>query len=233
VNERFLAIARDPSIIHGVHHYCDEWCHYCTVTRRCLGFRCTEAFRKQQGRRADDPTFRSMEEVIGFTRELAVLDGSRTEELDAILSNPPGQSGLETADPLASMTWEYAVHAAFLLLPQTRELVSRTPQPAGPSAEEIVLWYHLRIYMRTVRALISRERAHGDDRLAEDANGGAKLVLVSVDRSRIALVSMRSSANGGKIDFLVDALDEIERVMVVRFPRARGFVRVGLDCPAQ
>jgi hypothetical protein len=231
MNERFLAIVRDPSIIHGVHHYCDEWCHYCAVTRRCLGFRCTEAFRKQQGRRAGDPTFRSMEEALEFTRELAALDGSRTEELDAILANPPGQSGLETADPLASTTWEYAVHAAFLLLPQTRELVSRAPQPSGPSAAEIVLWYHLRIHMRTVRALISRERAHDADPLAEDANGGAKLVLVSVDRSRTALVSMRSPANGGKIDFLVAALDDVERGIAERFPQARGFVRVGLDCP--
>ena len=26
MNPRFLAIAQDPSIIHGVHHYCDVWC---------------------------------------------------------------------------------------------------------------------------------------------------------------------------------------------------------------
>jgi hypothetical protein len=232
MNPRFLAIAQDPSIIHGVHHYCDEWCHYCPVRRRCLGFRCTEEFRKQRGRRKADSTFTSIEEAVAFTRELAILDGSRTEELDAILANPPGQSGLETADPLASVAWEYAVHAAFLLLPQTRELLSRTPQPFGPSAEEVVLWHHLRIYMRLVRSLVSRDRARGADGLAEDANGCAKLVLVSADRSRTALVSMRSPANSGKIDFLVDTLAGVERGIAERLPQAHSFVRVGLDCPA-
>jgi hypothetical protein len=37
----FLAIAKDPTIIPGVHHHCDEWCDYCLVTNRCLAFRCT------------------------------------------------------------------------------------------------------------------------------------------------------------------------------------------------
>jgi hypothetical protein len=75
MNARFLAIAQDRSTIHSVHHYCDERCHYCPVTRRCMGFRCTEEFRKQRGRCEADSTFTSMDEAIAFTRELAVLDG--------------------------------------------------------------------------------------------------------------------------------------------------------------
>jgi hypothetical protein len=232
MNARFLAIARDPSIIPGVHHFCDEWCDYCPVAGRCLEFRCTEVFRRQRGRREADSTFTSMDEAIAFTREVAAIDGSSTEELDAILANAPGESGLTTADPLASVAWEYAVDAAFFLLPQTNEILSRRPQPSGPSAGDVVLWYHLRIYMRVVRALVSRDRACGADRLVEDANGCAKLVLVSVERSRAALLSMRSAENGGKIDLLVARLDELEHGIAERFPQARGFVRVGLDCPA-
>ena len=34
----FLAIAKDPTIIPGVHHHCDEWCDCCLVTNRCLEF---------------------------------------------------------------------------------------------------------------------------------------------------------------------------------------------------
>ena len=222
MNARLLAIAQDPSISHGVHHYCDEWCHYCPVTRRCMGFRCTEEFRKQRGRREADSTFTNMEEAIAFTRELAVLDGSRTEELDAILANAPGQSGLTTADPLASVAWEYAVNAAFLLLPQTSELLSRTPQASGPSAEEVVLWHHLRIYMKLERALVSRS--------ADDANGCAKLVLVSVEKSRAALTSLRSIGRG-EVDPLIAALCDLETGLEQRFPHARRYLRAGLDCP--
>jgi pyruvate formate-lyase activating enzyme-like uncharacterized protein len=30
----FFAIAKDPTIIPGVDHHCDEWCDYCLVTNR-------------------------------------------------------------------------------------------------------------------------------------------------------------------------------------------------------
>lgn len=231
MNARFLAIAQDPSIIHGVHHYCDEWCTYCTVTDRCLGFRCTEAFRQQRGRRHGDATFASLEEAVGFTRELAVLDGSRTEELDAILAHPSGGSGLATTDPLASLAWEYAVDAAFQFTERAIALISERRRPGGPLAEEVVLWYHLRIYMKVVRALVSRERAGGDDRLLESAAGCARLALVSIDRSAAALESLRTAANAEPIDRLLTALEALRRGLEERVPQARAFVRYGLDCP--
>jgi hypothetical protein len=231
MNGRFLAIARDPSIIPGVHHYCDEWCQYCPVTHRCLGFRCTEEFRRQRRRRPADPTFASIEEAVAFTREVAVIDGSPTEDLDAILSNGPGRSGLETTDPLASVAWEYAVTTACVFTPQTITLICNGPRAFGPLAEEVVLWHHLRIYMKLVRALISRERARDGDHRAEDANGCAKLTLASIARSRTALASLRSDTNAREIDSLIARLDDLERGIDQRFPLARGYLRVGLDCP--
>jgi hypothetical protein len=39
-NSSFLAIAKDPAIISGAHHHCDEWCDYCVVTARCLTLGC-------------------------------------------------------------------------------------------------------------------------------------------------------------------------------------------------
>lgn len=231
MNPRFLAIAQDPSIIPGVHHYCDEWCSYCAVTDRCLGFRCTEAFRKQRRRGAADATFSSMEEAIAFTREVCALDGSSTEELDAIAANPRGRSGLQTGDPLAAVAWDYAVKAAFLFTAEAMTSVTAAPRAAGPAAAEVVMWHHLRIYMKLVRALVSGERSKGHDRRADDANGCAKLVLVSVDRSNAALRSLRSTANAATIDGLLIALDELTRGLERRFPLARAYVRYGLDCP--
>jgi hypothetical protein len=84
---RFIAIAKDPSIIPGVHHHCDEWCDYCPVPERCLSFRCTAAFRQQHRRREADSTFASMDQAVAFTRELAMLEGSSTAELDALLAD--------------------------------------------------------------------------------------------------------------------------------------------------
>ena len=70
MNARFLAIAQDPTIIHGVHHHCDEWCDYCSLTARCLGFRCTEAFMEERGRRRRHPAFAAFantEEAVAFS----------------------------------------------------------------------------------------------------------------------------------------------------------------------
>jgi hypothetical protein len=53
----FPAIAKDPTIIPGVHHHCDEWCDYCLVTNRCLAFRCTAEHRRRQSLADEEPTF--------------------------------------------------------------------------------------------------------------------------------------------------------------------------------
>ncbi len=232
MNARFLAIARDPRIIPGVHHHCDEWCDYCPVTRRCLAFLCMAEFRRQHGRSHTDPPFTSVEAAVAFTRELAAIDGTSTEELDAVLAGPPGQSGLETSDPLASVAWEYAVRVALVLAATGGEVTTAKPRASGPEPEDVVVWYHLRIYLRVVRALISREKPLGSSDRREDATGSAKLALVSIGRSRSALQSLRSAGNDVEISGLMALLDALERGLDERFPNARSFLRIGLDCPA-
>lgn len=233
MNQRFLELANNPRIIPGVHHYCDEWCHYCAVTSRCLGYLCTEDFRKQRGRQDGDATFSSMDEAAAFTRELSAVEGIRTDELDALMSNGPGQSGVDTSDPLALQAWEYAVRVAFLMAPIALEIANAAPEqsPSGPQPEAVVLWYHLRIYMRVFRALVSMETNCTSD-ANDDANGCAKLALVSVERSRRALQSLRHSWDQREVDGLMTTLDALERGLGERFNEARFFVRVGLDCPA-
>src|SRR5919198_2976170 len=86
LNRRFVQIAADPRLIPGVHHHCDEWCHYCPVTDRCLTFRCTEAYRAVHKRRPHDPTFASMDEAIVFTRQVSAVEGAPTTELDALVA---------------------------------------------------------------------------------------------------------------------------------------------------
>ena len=66
----------------------------------------------------------------------------------------------------------------------------------------------------------------------EEATGSAKLALVSMERSRRALQSMGSGANNAKISVLMALLDVLERGLDERFPSARSFLRIGLDCPA-
>jgi hypothetical protein len=231
VNPRFLAVAKDPAIIPGVHHYCDEWCDYCAVTRRCLAFRCMAEWRKQRGRSPADPPFASMNEAARFTRELADAEGMRTDELDTMLANPAGLSDQATSDPLTSTAWEYAIRAAVIMMPVAGAFAVLEPRPAGPAPEEIVLWCHLRIYMSVFQALVSAERRLTTDKGADDALGCAKRTIVMVARSRHALRAMRTEDRASEIDTLVSLLGVLEQGIDERFPGARSFVRFGLDLP--
>jgi hypothetical protein len=234
MNAQFLALAQDPRIIPGVHHYCDEWCDYCPVTQRCLGFLCVEAFRSNRGRTETEETFANTDEAFEFTRQLAAIEGLRTDELDELLAHPPGQSGIRTDDPLAERALDYAARAELLLLPIALELASRRPSrsPSGlPSPEEVVVWYHLRIYMKIFRALVSAASDCANGPRSDDARGCAKLAMVSIDRSRAALETLRERFGVDRIDPLIAILGELSSGLEQRFPDARAFVRPGLDCP--
>jgi hypothetical protein len=233
MNATFVAIAQDPRIIPGVHHYCDEWCHYCPVTERCLGYRCTEAFRKERRRPEGDETFASMAEAVQFTREVAAVEGVRTDELDELLAHPHGESGVRTDDPLAQRALEYAVYAEAIFLPIALQLASRPAQksPSGPTPEEVVVWYHLRIYMKIFQALVSNESVCDDQARRSETLGCAKLALVSIARSRVAIDTLRGWLHAANADKLAAMLDVLERGLDAKFPAARDYIRVGLDCP--
>lgn len=227
----FLAIAKDPAIIPGVHHHCDEWCDYCLVTNRCLAFKCTDEHRRRQGLADGEPTFRSLDEAVAFTRSVAEAEGSSTPELDALVAEGAERAGLHTADPLAGAALDYTQQVAIGFAP-IAELVARAPvRRSGPEPEEVVLWYHVRIYLRLVRALVAREgRAPGGNRM-EDANGSAKLVLVAIQKSRAAIERMQANEPAEDFTGLTSALVTLERGIEERFPDARMYVRVGLDVP--
>jgi hypothetical protein len=230
LNRRFVEIARDPRLIPGVYHHCDEWCHYCPVTERCLTFRCTEAYRAVHKRRADDPTFGSMDEAVAFTRQIFAVEGASTMELDALVAQGAEASGMQTSDPLAGVALEYAVRVAVGLRPIASMVVAEPPTSGNPLPEEVLLWYHVRIYMRLVRALVAKAGKGPAGVRMEDALGSAKLVLVAIHKSRAAVECLQRR-DGGEIGELLPILESLERGIDERFPGARSFVRFGLDVP--
>jgi hypothetical protein len=231
LNRQFLNIARDPRLIPGVHQHCDEWCDYCPVCDRCLTFRCTEAFRKAHGRVHDAPTFTDMAEAIAFTRAIAAIEGSSTAELDAIVAQGEAAIAMHTSDPLAGVALDYAVRIAAGLRPFASLSLNGPPTPGSPRPEEVLLWYHVRIYLRLVRALVAKEgKGPGGIRM-DDALGSAKLVHVAVRKSRAALELLKHRDAADELTELISLLDTLERGIDERFPGARSFIRFGLDVP--
>jgi hypothetical protein len=95
----------------------------------------------------------------------------------------------------------------------------------------VIVWYHLRIYMKIFRALVSAASHCGAGAGNDDALGCAKLAMVSIDRSRSALLRLGQTAGAHQTDPLIAILDELDRGMQQRFSAARSFMRPGLDCP--
>jgi hypothetical protein len=233
VNAQFLVIARDPRVIPGVHHYCDEWCDYCAVPARCLLYRCTEQYRKCRGLADSDPTFATIEEAAAFTRELSAAEGVRTDELDALLSHPPGQSGVRTSDSLAELAWQYAERIAVVSAPLALEwaMASATVSAERPTPAETLFWYQLRIYMKVFRTLVARE-THAGGAWSDDARGCGKLALVSIDRSLDALAQLHDSFAAADLREIEHMLTQLRDGLESRVPGARAYVRIGIDEPA-
>lgn len=225
----FAELARDPNLIAGVHRCCDEWCEMCPVTDRCLAFRCTAAYRRETGRRPDEPTFRSGREAATFAAWLAAAEAEGMVAWGT--ADVEGAIGFRTSDPLASAALQYGLAVGMALVLSSDEL-RRMRISGSPSAEEVVLWHHLRLYMTIVRALAADEGA-GRRRDAARANGLAKCALVSVARSRKALVQLKRSLGAGAMAPLIALLDAVERNLDARFPAARAWIRVGLDSPSE
>ena len=232
MNAQFLAIARDPQIIPGVHHYCNEWCDYCDVTARCFGYRCAQVYRKSHGRTDGQPTFTSIDEAVAFTRETSAAEGVRTDELDALLASPPGTSAITTDDPLAELAWDYAERVSRLMAPLVVQwmLKPQPPSKGGPTPVETVLWYHLRIYMKLFRALVARD-THAAGAGSDEARGCGKLALVSIDRSLEALRHLTEDISAADLGDLQRMLRRMRDGLETKVPGARAYVRIGLDQP--
>jgi len=97
---------------------------------------------------------------------------------------------------------------------------------------EVVSWFHFMIGAKINRALTVWPDE--DDNLASsDADGSAKVALIGVERSHAAwlsLVERRIVSASEAEPFIADLVwlgEELERIR----PRARAFVRPGLDEP--
>jgi len=227
---RFLAIAADPRMIPGVHHHCDEWCQYCPVSDRCFSFVCTLEYRKARGRGEEDETFSSIDEAVAFTRDISAAEGVSTAALDALLAKGSAPPEVD-ADPLGTSAWAYAMAVALAYGREAFFVVNRPPHRNEPSPEEIVLWYHLRIYLRVFRALVAVHGNGPESYSSDEALGSAKLVLHSIKRSKVALGSLAPSLGEKTVAELGANLDALEHGVRERFPKADSFIRIGLDAP--
>lgn len=232
---RFLALATDPNLVPGIYNGCDQWCHYCPATERCLAFKC------RPGSGGDDRgAYENIEEKLfesmRYLKACHEAEGLQPpEDLLRLLDGerPSSMTYSPVDDPLERMGKHYAVLATAFLATSDESLPPNPlpKRPHGPTPFEVFLFYHVLIAIKVYRAISSSLEAArtGGAQARWDADVSAKVALIGIGRSDEALQVMALDDDDPRIPHMRRHLSRLRRDVEARFPAARTLVRPGLD----
>jgi hypothetical protein len=228
-----------PDFIPGLFNLCDQWCDYCPLTARCLAYSCISERRVRAPGDIYHAVASRLHAAVQAAREAAAADGAETGDLDALLSliAPASLKVPTLAEPLARidrMGRQYFLAAArYLSSRLDAPELSRRRQSGQPTALDVLAWYHRLIPTKVFRALVgTAQAAEGEPDRAEDATISARIALISIDKSILALAELAAHDDDARIDHLRMLLRQLARVVEAAFPHARSFVRPYFDEPA-
>jgi hypothetical protein len=218
----------------GIFNYCDGWCQRCAFTSRCHLF----ADRAEIEARLDalhapivnapplpheaepEPP-RWMQELIEEANE-ACRQPLSPEEWERLKPRVPSEHA-----PVNARAKRYGFDTS-------RWLTAHQPAPGDGTDDprEVIAWFQFLIGAKVNRALTTWP---DDDHqfAASDGDGSAKVALLGIDQSHAAWLELveRGAVPSSEADpFIVDLVwlgEALERIR----PRARAFVRPGLDEP--
>ncbi len=220
----------------GIYNYCDRWCETCAFTSRCRVFADTVEMEAQR-----DPNLKPIADAPPLPQDVPPPPPQWMQELidemNKIASQPMPDDEYEKLRPaippehafIESRAHAYSDSVDAWLEARNSGSID---QPTDPRA--VIAWFRYSIPAKIHRAI------HGlacDDPTERDwpadHDGSAKVVLLGIERSRAAWLEIvrRGLASPAEVEPFLAVLiwlsDQLERV----FPRARAFVRPGLDEP--
>jgi hypothetical protein len=211
----------------GIYNYCDSWCEQCQFTSRCRVF---AAGAKHEA--IADSDLKSLCEAPphpsdarrsnGWLEEiLSEIDEKRLEEVP---DRPPLPARLMR---IVALSQAYCDHA-WAALESTEDSGSGNDDPST-----IIHWFAPLIASKTRRALEGLNEFDGDREFPPDHEGSAKAALIGIDRSMTAWAGARSAGriSGEQAARFIEELHRLCCELEVLIPRARAFVRPGLDEP--
>lgn len=235
----------DPRLIPGIYNYCHRWCERCPFTDRCMAFRETSSYER------DNPDARPLDHVEDSLRKTAALlaEWSEREGIDFERVQAEAKSGEMMAelnqademidtDPVVKAAKEYG-HRAFDIvkgLEKAERLLTWPPQVQA--AIETIGWYAFYVSVKVHRALHGLSAANGDEiekyGLQSDWNLSAKAARMAIAESCRAWAIVLDAGNApaqSRLRELVALLNSIDTDLARRFSRAMEGVRPGFDEP--
>jgi hypothetical protein len=235
--DRLVARAADPRLIPGIYNYCDGRCPRCSFTEQCLTF----LDNRELESAADSATVAEMVST-SLRRTLTILtEVARREEIDLGEIASGADAGAiendrerDTRDPLAVGARQYA-ELAWRITQALEPVVRQRGDSAVIEAVDTIGWFSTLISAKTRRAICGESDGWEDPAGAgvqTDYNGSAKVALLGIAESRAAwgvLMEAGKATADGVPAQAVRMLDELDRDLRARFPRATEFVRPGFD----
>lgn len=202
-----------PSIIPGIHQYCDHWCERCAFTHRCLAFEKPDTAppvpEEMQGSAFGRVVSADLGETMQQLKKIAAKKGVDLDKVpEALRTSSRKRARRDTEhiqrDPLSVLSLEYARKAVTLLkdspVLKTRidELVDRYEMGIQSEDQlhkevfyikdcvEVIQWYLHFIFAKFSRALQGRlihQVLEEEEDFSKDSDGSAKIALIAVDRS--------------------------------------------------
>jgi hypothetical protein len=158
------------------------------------------------------------------TRAPARSEETSTGEWQSPAGRPTPAAPHASDEALARLALDYATRSVRFINARSADQISDWPVDLRPTPAETVLWFHSRIYFKTMRALVGKAltAAAAADRF-EDPRVCARQTLIAIARSRAALTHLR--VDDVERTALVELLDEIALGIEERFACGRPFGR--------
>ena len=224
-----IEAAQDSNLLPFVYDACDQWCRYCPVTSRCLAFKCRAPESSSQD--IYNNLAERMFEGMIFLKQLLNAEGRDSPEIDAILSDDPRERAMvQVDDPLERMGLYYMQVSSAYLVSRADFPFEMRPRPEGPTPYEVFAWYHALVPAKIYRAMVSSAAAaRGETARIDDARRSAKVALIGLDRSIVAIDALIAEDDDARLEFMRKQACRLRRQVEARFPDARAFIRPGLD----
>jgi hypothetical protein len=249
VINKSAATKPEQHFISSIYNYCDRWCERCSMTSSCLLFALENADTR------DSPEFFDrLESRLDLLSDLMILLNdtgqcdleawdSELEQESMLACEHAGHDLIKRAGDYArevevwldeSKPFLNALDRAFEQRNQQRHVFESDVNGYLGSAEalEEIAWYRILIQSKLFRSLSSRRRENLErNGQPSDSNGSAKVVLIGIERSRLAWnrIAAGSSELEQSITMVLEILERLEEGVDQEFPDARVFERPGFD----
>jgi hypothetical protein len=225
---------RDGFIV-GVFNYCDRWCDVCALTSWCRLFADAAEMEAQL-----DSNLKPVVDAPPLPEEIPPPPPRWMQELlddmNEATSEPMSAADVEALCPKLPPEHERIIDRADEYLSQVHAWLKARPSSLTSAVDnpaDVIAWFHTMIPVKIRRALNGLAEGWDPSNGPPDHDSSAKVALLGIDRSLSAWFQFvdRGVVSMPEVQPFVTALEWLRQQLEQVLPRARLFVRPGLDEP--